>query len=125
MGHIITSQGVQTDPQKVTAMRDWPEPKILRVLRGFLRLTGYYRMFNKNYGVISRPLTNLLKKNGFSWCQEAKITFDNMKITLCTTLVLVLSNFTQPFTLKSDACDKGIRAVFVQGKDLLPISAKL
>jgi hypothetical protein len=68
MGHIITSQGVQTDPQKVTAMRDWPEPKILRVLRGFLRLTGYYRMFNKNYGVISRPLTNLLKKNGFSWC---------------------------------------------------------
>jgi hypothetical protein len=53
------------DHKKIKVMQDWPHPKALKSLRGFLDLTGYYRKFVKNYGKIVTPLTALLKNNSF------------------------------------------------------------
>ncbi|XP_019160030.1 PREDICTED: uncharacterized protein LOC109156632 [Ipomoea nil] len=63
--HIISEKGLQTDPEKLSAVRNWPKPVNIKELRGFLGLTGYYRRFIKSYGTISRPLTDMLRKNAY------------------------------------------------------------
>jgi hypothetical protein len=110
LGHLVGKDGIRVDPKKIEAMQDWPHPKTLKSLCGFLGLTGYYRKFVKNYGKITTPLTTLLKKNSFTWTPAATQAFQTLKTTMCTTPVLALPDFTKTFVLECVAsnCLKGI-----------------
>ena len=75
LGHYISGVGVEIDPRKIEAITSWPTPKCQRDVRSFLGLTGYYRRFVKAYASISKPLTDLLKKDGLEWDEDSKNSF--------------------------------------------------
>jgi hypothetical protein len=92
---------VAPDPLKIQAIDDWPTPKSIKGLRGFLGLSGFYRKFVKNYTSIAHPLTELLKKDAFKWSSEAQTSFDALKTALVSIPVLALPDFSIPFVVQS------------------------
>jgi hypothetical protein len=95
-------------------------------LRGFLRLTGYYRRFIKSYVRIASPLTDLLKKEAYRWNTQAEPAFQQLKTVVTTAPVLALPNFKLPFILETDASGVGIGAVLhQQGHSIAYFSKKL
>lgn len=115
MGHVISSARVATDPTKVQIIEQWPPPTSVKELRSSLGMAGYYRKFVKHFGLISKPLTNLLKKGElFVWTSITEEAFQTLKQALMTTPVLALPNFAKPFGIETDASDLGIGAVLQQ-----------
>lgn len=112
--HFITAEGVSTDPQKIMAIQNSPIPTTLKQLRGFLGLAGYYRRFIKSFGIISRPLTDLLKKEGFKWSPEATEAFNELKKALTQARVSTLLDFTKTFVVETGASGYGVGAVLMQ-----------
>jgi hypothetical protein len=113
-GHIVSHEGVKVDPNKIKAMMDWPIPKTLKNIRGFLGLTGYYRNFVQNYGRIAAPLMALTKKDAFSWTPEATKSFEQLEELMCKALVLTTPDFTKAFIVECDALGNGIGVVLMQ-----------
>nr|GEX23665.1 reverse transcriptase [Tanacetum cinerariifolium] len=111
LGHIISAQGVSTDPSKIEAMQKWPILSTLKQLRGFLGLTGYYRRFIKDYASISQPMVALTKKDAFKWNPSPELAYHKLKKAMVKALVLALPNFEQEFMVETDASGKGIGGI--------------
>ncbi|GJU03262.1 ty3-gypsy retrotransposon protein [Tanacetum coccineum] len=114
LGHMISKNGVQADPDKVVAIQNWPTPNLFTTLRGFLGLTGYYRRFVKNYAATASPLTDILKLQQFQWNDSADKAFQALKQEMESLVTLALPDFTQPFDVTTDASGQAIGAVLSQ-----------
>lgn len=95
-------------------MKDWPIPKNVSQLRGFLGLAGFYRRFVPHYAAIAFPLTKLLRKDAFMWSPDAADAFSRLKTALTSTPVLALPNFNETFVLQTDASSVAVGAVLLQ-----------
>ncbi|XP_062171141.1 uncharacterized mitochondrial protein AtMg00860-like [Alnus glutinosa] len=112
-GHVVSAQRVCVDLEKIQDMVDWPHPKSIKALRGFLGLIGYYRKFIRGYGSIAAPLTIMLKKNSFTWTEPSQAAFLALKTAVTQAPVLALPNFAQPFVIECDASGVRIGAVLM------------
>ena len=63
MGHIISADGVKTDPAKVEAFKNFAAPRNVKDFQTFMGMTQYYSKFIKNFMEIAAPIVKLVKKN--------------------------------------------------------------
>ena len=61
LGHVVSRDGIATDPSKIEAVRSWPRPENVTALRSFLGFCGYYRRFVKDFSRVCYPLNQLLQ----------------------------------------------------------------
>jgi len=91
LGHIIGSDGVRPDPNKINAVFKFPIPRNQKNIKQFLGLlVGYYRRFIPQFSKIARPLTDLLKKDRtFIWENHQSMeAFEKLKNALCIEPIL-------------------------------------
>nr|GEX30838.1 Ty3/gypsy retrotransposon protein [Tanacetum cinerariifolium] len=113
LGHIISAQGVQADPEKIFAIQAWPTPSSFTHLRAFLGLTGYYRRFVPTYAHIASPLTDILKQATFTWNEKAANAFKSLKTAMSQLITLALPNFSEPFDVTTDASGVAIGRLLI------------
>lgn len=116
LGHKITENGLQPDPNIVRSVRDFPVPKNAKDIKAFIGLTGYYRRFVQNYATIAKPLTKMLKDDvKFVWSALCDEAFHILKEQIINPPVLQFPDFSKEFILTTDASKIGIGAVLSQG----------
>ncbi|XP_058775850.1 uncharacterized protein LOC131650137 [Vicia villosa] len=114
LGHVICEGKVGPDAEKIKAILDWPQPRSLTALRGFLGLTGFYRRFVKQYAALAAPLTDLLRSTRFVWSTAATEAFTALQKHMTDMPVLTLPDFKKKFIVETDASGVAVGAVLSQ-----------
>ena len=115
LGHIVSEDGIATDPAKVEKVANWPEPTSMKEVQQFLGLASYYRQFIKDFSMYAKPLCKLTEKGAeFRWTADCQNAFLDLRRKLVSAPILAFPNFSKPFLLDTDASDNGIGAVLSQ-----------
>nr|GFA46688.1 reverse transcriptase domain-containing protein [Tanacetum cinerariifolium] len=115
LGHRISKKGIEVDKAKIDVISKLPHPTTVKGIRSFLGHAGFYQRFIKDFSKISRPMTHLLEKNApFVFFDDCVQAFQTLKEKLTEALILIASNWDQPFKLMCDASDFTVGAVLGQ-----------
>ncbi|GFV13248.1 transposon Tf2-9 polyprotein [Trichonephila clavipes] len=115
LGHLVSSNGVRPDPDKIKAVRNFPTPKNIHDIRSFLGLCSYFRRFIKGFCYLAEPLQSLLKSGvEFHWGPEEVEAFNSLKKALTSDPVLGMYDERASTEIHTDASVYGIGAVLVQ-----------
>ena len=118
LGHRVSSEGLSTDPAKISAIQDWPVPCCLRYVRSFMGLCGYYRKFVADFSEIAAPLHALTKKNRrFQWDSDCQTAFETLKQRLVSSSVLRLPSDEGELVVDTDTFEHAVGAVLSQSQD--------
>ena len=118
LGHVISHEGVKTEPAKIEAVKAWHTPKTLKQLKSCLGMVCYYSKFVRNFADISQPLYALLKGKrklkSKNWTKQHQTAFDTMKNALVSAPVLAYPTQDGQYILDTDASNFACGAVLSQ-----------
>jgi transposase InsO family protein len=132
VGHIVSEDGIEPDPEKVEKVKTWPRPTNAEEVRRFLGFVGYYRRFVLNFSKVARPLSDIMpstkktsktkrgkaaERTVWNWGPEQEEAFESLKQSLASPPILGYTDFSTPFELHTDACGKGLGAVLYQEQE--------
>ena len=123
LGHIITTNGIKPNPDKIKTIKNFPIPKTVKEIKSFLGLLGYYRRFIDNYAKVTKPLTQCLRKGSKIDINDKNYIecFKTCKELLSNSPILQYPDFDKEFILTTDASNYALGAVLSQrtnNKDL-------
>lgn len=112
LGHIVSHDGIRCNPEKISAVRDWPTPTSVTEefhRNSFLLQTVYRKIY---------PLTRLTQKDRkFEWSEDCEKAFNSLKHLLTTAPILSYPSTNDMFILDTDASAYGVGAVLSQLQD--------
>lgn len=115
LGHIVTVDGIKMDPEKIKAIKEFPQPRNVKQLRGFLGLINYFRKFVYRYGEETKPLCHLLQKNvPFEWTPDIQRVFERVKELFLDSIMLIHPDIDKPYYVQTDASAIGIAGCVYQ-----------
>jgi hypothetical protein len=115
LGHIVSADGIEVQPSKVSAVLDWPRPTNLHELRSFVGFCSYYRRFVQGFANLAFALHTLMRKNvKFYWGPEQEEAFVELKRRLVTAPVLTMPRDEGEYVLDTDASNVALGAVLSQ-----------
>ncbi|KAL6476359.1 hypothetical protein MHYP_G00148580 [Metynnis hypsauchen] len=131
LGHVVSAEGVATDPAKIEVVKGWECPLHLAELRSFLGFASYYRRFVEGFSKLAAPLHHLVGKLtgprrkgktpkislATAWSEDCEQAFQSLKAKLTSAPVLAYADFNKPFILEVDASHGGLGAVLSQEQD--------
>jgi hypothetical protein len=118
LGHLVTSDGINKQPEKLECIMNFPAPTKIRDLRKFLGVCNWYSQFVDNYADTIAPLTDRLKQGTkWSWTETEQAAFIKIKHALYDSPKLSTPDYGKPFCLQTDASEIGAGAVLFQRGD--------
>jgi hypothetical protein len=94
LGFIISIEGIEVDPEKVTVIKNWEASRTVRGIQAFLGFCNFYRRFICNYSKIAKPLSNLIYTDvPFSFNKVCWNAFEELKAYL---ILLALFRYYNP-----------------------------
>lgn len=83
LGHVVSEDGISTDPDKITAIQGWSIPKNVKEIKSVLGLCGYYRKYVKGFADIARPMHKACKRGTkLNWTEDCQKSFKTLKQAL-------------------------------------------
>ena len=123
LGHVISRDGLSADSSKVDKVKNWPRPRTIAQVRGFLGLVQYLRKFIPLLAEHTAVLTPLTKKGSTDiprlWREQEERAFEAIKriVTSLPVLRPLDQDSDEPIWLMTDASNVGLGAVLLQGHD--------
>ncbi|KAF8750040.1 hypothetical protein RHS01_09707 [Rhizoctonia solani] len=115
LGIVISPAGFSMDQKKIKAVTTWPTPKTVKQVQAFLGFVNYLRRFIPNFSLVARPLHNLTKKETpWSWGNLEEAAFQELKLLVTQSPVLIHSNPNLPYYLETDALGVAMGAILSQ-----------
>jgi transposase InsO family protein len=118
LGHVVSADGIETDPEKTLAITSYPRPQSVKNVRTLLGMLGFYRRSIANFSRIALPLTALTKKGArFEWTDECESAMIQLKDALVNAPILGYPDYNAPFILATDASGSAIGGILSQMDD--------
>jgi hypothetical protein len=110
VGHIVSKDGVATDPEKLDRISNLPFPTMKKVLRGFLGMVGYYCRFIHMFATKAHPLTRFLREDAPALMEDevSRQTFEQLKLALQVAPILWTPDWNRPFLVYCDAFGEAV-----------------